>query len=219
MANFYVTFRGQLDRPTSIALSYQDSRNNLPFKSYVDILPDSPSESFIDKMAHYKSIQALEESEERGGDTEDYLYYVKKVNKKQAVIDSSIKHQILSKFTAFICVEQELVDGKYEEIKSKEKLSVEMSVRSAEEQVIEYDLFDSRSLNTNLCFSSQPQRSANYAIPSFGGSNQPQMQSSNLFSSSHRVVPQANNLFGGQSQMQSASFSSSNTFGSSSRKQ
>ena len=58
---------------------------------------------------------------------------MKKVNKKQAVIDSSIKHQILSKFTAFICVEQELVDGKYEEIKSKEKLSVEMSVRPIEE--------------------------------------------------------------------------------------
>ena len=217
MANFYVTFRGQLDRPTSIALSYQDSRNNLPFKSYVDILPDSPSESFIDKMAHYKSIQALEESEERGGDTEDYLYYVKKVNKKQEVIDSSIKHQILSKFTAFICVEQELVDGKYEEIKSKEKLSVEMSVRSAEEQVIEYDLFDAGSLNTNLCYSAQPQRSANYAIPSFGGSNPQQMPSSNIFSSSR--APQINNLFGGQSQIQSASFSSSSSFGSSSRKQ
>ena len=218
MANFYITFKGQLDRPTSIALSYQDSRNNLPFKSYVDILPDSPSESCIDKMAHYKSILALEESEERGGDTEDYLYYVKKVNKKQEVIDSSIKHQILSKFTAFICVEQELVDGKYEEIKSKEKLSVEMSVRLVEEKCIEYDLFDS-SVNHISCFSAPSQRSPSYAIPAFGGSNPQQIQSSSLFSSSYGGAPQANFLFGGQSQMQSASFSSSSSFGSSSSKQ
>ena len=218
MANFYITFKGQLDRPTSIALSYQDSRNNLPFKSYVDILPDSPSESCIDKMAHYKSILALEESEERGGDTEDYLYYVKKVNKKQEVIDSSIKHQILSKFTAFICVEQELVDGKYEEIKSKENVSVEMSVRPVEEKVIEHDLFGS-SVNHISCFSAPSQRSPSYAIPAFGGSNPQQIQSSSLFSSSYGGAPQANFLFGGQSQMQSASFSSSSSFGSSSSKQ
>jgi hypothetical protein len=35
-----------------------------------------------------------------------------------------VRHQILSEFTAFICVEQELVDGKYQEVKSKGKVQV-----------------------------------------------------------------------------------------------
>ncbi len=46
------------------------------------------------------------------------MYYVKKVDKRQQAIDQSVKHQILSEYTAFICVNKELVDGKYEEMKS-----------------------------------------------------------------------------------------------------
>ena len=37
VANFFLTFKGQLAQPTSIALSYTDSRNRLPFKSAVTI--------------------------------------------------------------------------------------------------------------------------------------------------------------------------------------
>ena len=42
------------------------------------------------------------------------MYYVKKINKKEEIIKESVQHQILSTFTAFICVEKELIDGKYQ---------------------------------------------------------------------------------------------------------
>jgi hypothetical protein len=35
VANFFITFKGQLSQPTSISLSYTDSLNGLPFKSTV----------------------------------------------------------------------------------------------------------------------------------------------------------------------------------------
>ena len=54
------------------------------------------------------------------------MYYVKKVDKKAEIIKESVKHQILSQFTAFLCVEQELVDGKYQEVKDKGQLKVQI---------------------------------------------------------------------------------------------
>ncbi len=65
-------------------------------------------------MGRFRSIKALEESEEAGGNIEEYLYFVKEVDKKKEIIEQSVKHQILSKYTAFVCVEEELVDGKYQ---------------------------------------------------------------------------------------------------------
>ena len=52
------------------------------------------------------------------------MYYVKKVDKKTQIISESVKNQILSELTAFICVEKQLVDGKYQEIKNKGKVKV-----------------------------------------------------------------------------------------------
>ena len=40
-------------------------------------------------MAAFKTISALEDSELNNANTEDYLYYVKKINKKEAIIDKS----------------------------------------------------------------------------------------------------------------------------------
>ncbi len=114
IANFYVTFKGQLDKPTTISLQYEDSSNNLPFKGTVEVSPESPSECYVDKMGRFRSIKALEESEEAGGNIEEYLYFVKEVDKRKEIIEQSVKHQILSKYTAFVCVEEELVDGKYQ---------------------------------------------------------------------------------------------------------
>ncbi len=45
---------------------------------------------------------------------EEYLYYVKVIDKKKLIIEESIKNQILSTFTAFICVGKDLVDGQYQ---------------------------------------------------------------------------------------------------------
>lgn len=42
------------------------------------------------------------------------MYYVKKVDYKADAIRESVENQILSQFTAFLCVEKELVDGKFE---------------------------------------------------------------------------------------------------------
>lgn len=55
------------------------------------------------------------------------MYYVKVANKKAEIIDLSIKSQILSEYTAFLCVEKELIDGKYQEIKSLGQLKVQVS--------------------------------------------------------------------------------------------
>jgi hypothetical protein len=52
------------------------------------------------------------------------MYYVKKVDKKAEIIKQSVEHQILSEFTAFICVEKELVDGKYQEVKDQGQMKV-----------------------------------------------------------------------------------------------
>jgi hypothetical protein len=88
--------------------------------------PTSESQAFIDRMGHFKRIRLLEETYHSNGSLEDRMYYVKTVDKKEAAIKESVQHQILSEFTAFICVEKELVDGKFEEIKDKGQLRVEL---------------------------------------------------------------------------------------------
>jgi hypothetical protein len=42
------------------------------------------------------------------------MYCAKVVDKKQEIIEQSVKAQVLSKYTAFVCSEQEMVDGKYQ---------------------------------------------------------------------------------------------------------
>lgn len=59
VANFYLTFKGHLDEPTVVSLSYTDSLNGLPFKSELIISPDSPSEPFVDKMGSFRKIRVL----------------------------------------------------------------------------------------------------------------------------------------------------------------
>ena len=53
------------------------------------------------------------------GDLEELMYYVKVTNKKEEIIKNSVQHQVLSEFTAFICVEKELVDGQFQEVQDK----------------------------------------------------------------------------------------------------
>jgi hypothetical protein len=43
VANFYVTFKGQLNQKTVVSLEYFDSMNNLPFASSAEVSPDSPT--------------------------------------------------------------------------------------------------------------------------------------------------------------------------------
>lgn len=47
------------------------------------------------------------------------MLYVKVHDFKKEAIEYSVKHQVLSKFTAFLCVGRQLVDGKYQEFFNK----------------------------------------------------------------------------------------------------
>ena len=83
-------------------------------------------ESFIDRMGHFKRIRLLEDSHRDNSSLQEMMYFVKKVDKKAEIIKESVQHQILSEFTAFVCVEKELLDGKYQEVKDKGQLKVQI---------------------------------------------------------------------------------------------
>lgn len=42
------------------------------------------------------------------------MYYVKVKDYKQEAVEYSVKHQVLSEYTAFICVGKKLVDGQFQ---------------------------------------------------------------------------------------------------------
>lgn len=104
VVNFYITFKGQLEKKTSFTFGYKDSLNKVPFETVMEVDPDSQSVPFVDKMAHSKVIKNLESAVKDNKPVEDYMYYVKVTDKKQEAIQQSVKHQILSEYTAFICV-------------------------------------------------------------------------------------------------------------------
>ena len=56
------------------------------------------------------------------------MYCAKVVDKKQEIIEQSVKAQVLSKYTAFVCSEQEMVDGKYQSSKDKGQLAVSINI-------------------------------------------------------------------------------------------
>jgi archaellum component FlaC len=60
--------------------------------------------SFVDKMGHFRRIRLLESAESMNSNVADLMYYVKVVDRKAEIIKESVKHQILSVFTAFLCV-------------------------------------------------------------------------------------------------------------------
>ena len=60
VANFYITFKGQLAQPTRLSFSYTDSLNGLPFKSEIEVSPQGRSEYFVDKISSFRRIRALE---------------------------------------------------------------------------------------------------------------------------------------------------------------
>jgi hypothetical protein len=68
----------------------------------------------VDKLGNYRRIKSFEEAEENKSTTLDFVHFAKITDWKQKIIELSTKHQILSKHTAFLCVEKELVDGRFE---------------------------------------------------------------------------------------------------------
>jgi len=59
VVNFYITFKGQLDKKTNFTFGYQDSLNKVPFETNIEVNPESSSIPFVDKMAHSKVIKNL----------------------------------------------------------------------------------------------------------------------------------------------------------------
>lgn len=86
IVNFYITFKGHLEKPTQFKFSYLDSFNKVPYETTIEIDPTIENIPFIDKMAHFKRIRLLEESLQIDGDVEDRMYFVKEVDKKAEII-------------------------------------------------------------------------------------------------------------------------------------
>ena len=81
----------------------------------------------MDKLAHLKIIKNLEEAAKGGIEIEDEMLYVKVKDYRKEAVEQSVKHQVLSEYTAFLCVGKKLVDGQYQEFvdKGQEKIHVE----------------------------------------------------------------------------------------------
>ena len=58
-------------------MTYKDTVTNIPYKSKIEVAVDSPSEPFVDKMAHLKIIKSLEDAVKDGIQIEDQMLYVK----------------------------------------------------------------------------------------------------------------------------------------------
>ena len=59
IVNFYVTFKGHLEKPAIFNFSYEDTVNKQPFKTEIVVDPHVESDSFIDRMGHFKRIRLL----------------------------------------------------------------------------------------------------------------------------------------------------------------
>ncbi len=113
VVNFYIAFKGQLAQPTSLAFSYEDSANKLPFASEIQVDPAAMNESFVDRMGHFRRIRLLEEALRNNTEVSEFMFAAKFMDIKAEIIKVSVRYQILSQFTAFLCVEKELIDGRY----------------------------------------------------------------------------------------------------------
>lgn len=56
----------------------------------------------------------METIAKEGSQVEDRMFYVKVTDYKEEATKYSIKHQVLSEYTAFLCVGKELIDGQYQ---------------------------------------------------------------------------------------------------------
>ena len=75
-------------------------------------------------MGHFKRIKLLEDAYNYNIDIGQMMYSAKEIDKKAKIISESVRYQILSEFTAFQCIEKELTDGRYEEVKGKGQMKV-----------------------------------------------------------------------------------------------
>ena len=75
-------FKESLQKTSQFSFCYQDSLNMLPYQADIVVNPSAENTPFIDKMAHFARIRALEEALEADIEIKDLMYYVKVVDKK-----------------------------------------------------------------------------------------------------------------------------------------
>ena len=86
VVNFYIAFKGQLAQPTSLAFSYEDSANKLPFASEIQVDPAAMNESFVDRMGHFRRIRLLEEALSNNIEVAEFMFAAKVVDLKAEII-------------------------------------------------------------------------------------------------------------------------------------
>lgn len=119
MVNFYVNFKIPLDEEAEFIFEYKDSISNLPYKAEIQVSSKTFNEPFVNKMGHLKVVKALEEASEDGINLDDRMMHGQIRDYKQAAIKESVKHQVLSSYTAFLCVGKHLIDGQFQEYVDK----------------------------------------------------------------------------------------------------
>lgn len=60
IANFYLTYEGELTEPKKVSLEYEDSVSKKTYRSEIEVKPGKENHPFVDKMAHFKVLRALE---------------------------------------------------------------------------------------------------------------------------------------------------------------
>ena len=90
-----------------------------PYHSEIVVSPEGPSFPAVDKMSHLRVLRSLEECYQEGAECEDKMFYVKVKDYKKEAIDYSVKHQVLSQYTSFLCIGKELIDGQFQEYVDK----------------------------------------------------------------------------------------------------
>jgi hypothetical protein len=111
LVNFYVNFKVPLNKAADFVFKYKDSISNLPYKAEIQVSSETINEPFVNKMGHLKVVKALEEAAEDGINLDDRMMHGQIHDYKQAAIKESVKHQVLSSYTSFLCVGKHLVDG------------------------------------------------------------------------------------------------------------
>lgn len=79
---------------------------------------------YVDKLAHFKALAILSDAIDDKKKLSSDIAVSEVGDLKAYVVQQSVRHQVLCRLTAFICVEQVLVDGRYQEKKSTHPVKV-----------------------------------------------------------------------------------------------
>lgn len=115
--SIYVIFKPEAAGSFDFRVSFLNSATNSSFFSTSTVeLAGGHEFPFVNKLAHFKALTILADSLADASDKKlrSDIALSQVGDLESYIIEQSIKHQVLSRLTAFVCVEQRLVDGKYQ---------------------------------------------------------------------------------------------------------